>query len=218
MKNQIIIILLFIGIFSAKYTSGQIIIDVKGEPLKSIQLAEVDGSPFISKSWISGDASLVNGKTFKSIDLKYDEVKDALIFRGKEDKAFYFTDLIKEFNLNEKMFKSGFLPYKDFSSQSFFEIITSGKITLLKKNDKKIVETKEYNSTTTAKKVIDNFNFYIAKDNKIIATQKDNLKIIVNVIDSKKSNEIVEFASNNKLNSKKEEDLKKIIDYYNKMP
>ena len=218
MKNQSVIILLFICIFCVKYTSGQIIIDVNGEPLKLIQLAEVDGSPFISKSWISGDAILANGKMFKGIDLKYDEVKDALIFRGKEDKAFYFTDLIKEFNLNEKIFKSGFIPYKDFSSQSFFEIITSGKITLLKKNNKKIVEAKDYNSATTAKKVIDNFNFYIAKDNKIIASQKDNLKMIANALDSKKSHDLVEFANNNKLNSKKEEDLKKIIDYYNKMP
>ena len=218
MKNQTLIILLLIGIFSVKYASGQVIIDVNGEPLKLTPLVEVDGSPFISKSWTSGDANLANGKMFKGIDLKYDEVKDALIFRGKEDKAFYFTDLIKEFNLNEKIFKSGFLPYKDFSSKSFFEIITSGKITLLKKNDKKIVEAKDYNSATTAKKVIDNLNFYIAKDDKIIATQKDNLKTILNIIDSNKSNEIIEFASNNKLNSKKGEDLKKIIDHYNKLP
>ena len=218
MKNQTLIILLLIGIFSVKYASGQVIIDVNGEPLKLTPLVEVDGSPFISKSWTSGDANLANGKMFKGIDLKYDEVKDALIFRGKEDKAFYFTDLIKEFNLNEKIFKSGFLPYKDFSSKSFFEIITSGKITLLKKNDKKIVEAKDYNSATTAKKVIDNLNFYIAKDDKIIATQKDNLKTILNIIDSNKSNEIIEFASNNKLNSKKGEDLKKIIDSYNKLP
>lgn len=218
MKNQNILILLFIGFFSVNYASGQNVIDVKGEPLRTTKYDELEGSPFIFKSWTKGDVNLVNGKSIRNIDLKYDEIMDALVFKGKEEDEFYFTDLIKNFNLNEKIFKSGFLPYKDFSSQSFFEIITSGKITLLKKNDKKIVEKKEYNSATTAKKVIDNFNFYIAKDNKIIATQKDNLKIIVNVIDSKKSNEIVEFASNNKLNSKKVEDLKKIIDYYNKMP
>ena len=65
MKNQNILILLFIGFFSVNYASGQNVIDVKGEPLRTTKYDELEGSPFIFKSWTKGDVNLVNGKSIR---------------------------------------------------------------------------------------------------------------------------------------------------------
>ncbi|MFD0941227.1 hypothetical protein [Pedobacter boryungensis] len=223
MKNRnLYIAILLTFIFNATVLSAQVISDAKGRPLKQIEYFELDGSPFFLKTWVKGDVIFDNGKIIKNVELKYDQVKDALIFLSNENEELYFIDPIKEFNLNDGainyLFRNGFAPYKDFSSDTYFEILLQGKIMLLKKVIKTIVETKEYNSATTIKKIINNLNLYIVKDNKIIATSKESIKIIANAIDPQKSSSLIEFSELNKLNPRKEEDLKKILKYYNSMP
>lgn len=222
MKKQFYFILfVLISLINARVAMSQTLTDIKGQPLKQIIYAEFEGSPFFSKVWSKGTVEMANGAKYTDLDLKYDQLKDGLVFKGKNDEELYFSDAIKKFTLNntpdngkQSVFRNGFEAYKDFTTQSFYEVITAGEISLLRKNFKTVIENREYNSANVIKKILNNNLLYIARDNKIIASQNDNIKVIANAIDANKSSSIIEFSSKNKLSPKKEEDLKKIIEYY----
>ncbi len=212
-----LISLIIISLFGFNGASGQNLTDVKGEIIRTIKYADLEGSPFYSASWIKGNVEFADGKVLNDINLKYDQVKDALLFKGKDGEELYFIDAVKKFSLNEMVFRNGFLPYKRFTKQSFYEIVSNGEISLLKKNVKSISEYRAYNSANVSQRINENRNIFIGRENKIIASQNDDIKTIANAIDFNKSSFIIDFSNKNKLNLKKEEDLIRLVNYYNSL-
>ncbi|MES2652155.1 MAG: hypothetical protein V4663_10460 [Bacteroidota bacterium] len=222
---RILVVMLFAISFNMNDISAQIsnLNDISGTVLKQQNYFEVSGSPYMYATWVKGNVTFANGKIVKDIGLKYDLVKDELLFAGKNNQEYYFNDSIKEFTLiGEKdnvaiysLFRNGFPVVKNLSASSFYEIIVDGEVQLLKKNIKTISETKEFNSATTVKNINENSSYYIAKPNSIVQLKRDDMKALANALDNQKSSAILEFSAKNKLNPKKEEDLKKVLAYYN---
>lgn len=197
--------------------------DISGTVLKQQNYFEVNGSPYFYEKWVKGSVTFTNGKIVKDIALKYDQVKDELLFVGKDNQEYYFNDPVKEFTLiGEKnnrpvvfLFRNGFSAVKNLNVKSYYEVITDGELKLMKKNIKTLSETKEYNSATTIKSINENFNYYLAKPNLIFQLKKDDMSVLAKALDEQKSSLILEYAKKNKLSPKKEEDLIKVMSYYN---
>ena len=223
-----IIRIIFASLFtiglSTNFAKAQIsnLSDISGTVITQKNYAEVNGSPYFFDKWVNGNVVLANGKAIKDIGLKYDQVKDELLFAGKNNEEYYFNDPIKEFTLvGEKnkvafvfLFRNGFPDMKNLTVKSFYEVVTDGEIKLLKKNVKSISETKEYNSATTVKNINDNFNYYLANSTGITQLKKDDMKVLATALNEQKSSLILEYAKKNKLSPKKEEDLIKVITFY----
>lgn len=221
---------LLLGLAFAIYSNdvfgqGQPVTDINGTVLREQSYTEVTGSPYLVDKWTRGSVRFVNGKTVADVALKYDQVKDELMFAGKEDKEYYFNDPVKEFSIIyikddmefKALFRSGYLPVKNLTNKSFYEVLLEGKAQLLRKNIKTIMETKEYNSATVNKKISDNIGFYIAKGEQLMAVQKNDVKTIAEFIDSSKAPALIEYADKNKLNLKRELDLRNFVGYYNSL-
>ena len=223
-----IIRIIFASLFtiglSTNFAKAQIsnLSDISGTVITQKNYAEVNGSPYFFDKWVNGNVVLANGKSIKDIGLKYDQVKDELLFAGKNNEEYYFNDPIKEFTLFEKknniafvfLFRNGFPDVKNLTVKSYYEVVMDGEIKLLKKNVKSISETKEYNSATTVKNINDNFNYYLANSTGITQLKKDDMKVLATALNEQKSSLILEYAKKNKLSPKKEEDLIKVITYY----
>ncbi|RZK41460.1 MAG: hypothetical protein EOO90_11175 [Pedobacter sp.] len=195
--------------------------DVRGNVLRQNSYVEMDGSPYLSEKWQNGTVIFASGKIVKDVALKYDQVKDELLFSGKDNEEYYFNEAVAEFTLkgeNDKIsvFKNGFPVLKNLTKNSFYEILVDGEVKLLKKNIKTINESKEFNSATTTRSIEENLSYYIFKANSLVQLKKGDLKSLASALDPQKSEAIIEFARNNKLNLNKEEDLKKLLIYYNK--
>lgn len=217
MKHKNILALLIIGFISIQFVSGQVIVDATGEVLKATRDFNLDGSPFILKSWAKGEVKFNNGKTLKNMVLNYDEIQDAAIFKGDDGKALYFTEEINEFNLNNRIFRSGFNPFKNFTISSFYEVLVDGNVKLLKKNVKTISEVKEYSATTTKKVINENIGYYISKQNEIVQLKKKDLKTLIENLGPDKSTALIDYSNNNNINFKNEDDFKKIVAFYNSL-
>jgi len=222
--QKIAIMLILLLVVGKNRLNAQIsnLSDISGTVLTQNSYVEVSGSPYLHGSWRKGNVTFSNGKKINGVALKYDQVKDELLFAGKNNEEYYFNEAVAEFTLageNEKLenssvFRNGFPSLKKLTNTSFFEIIVDGEVKLLKKNVKTITETKEFNSATTTRSIDQNLNYYIFKTNALVQLKKGDLKGLANALDDQKAPAIIDFSQKNKLNVSKEEDLKKIVTYY----
>lgn len=195
-------------------------------PLKSARYTDVHGSPFFSDNWLDGVVKLADGKLYKDVKLKYDQVLDEVFFLGQNNVTMAFKSPVLEFKiatasvdglLSEAYFVNGFAPIDGATEKSYYQKLVyekGSKIQLTKRNIKKIYESRVYNSAVTDKTVEPIVSYYISNDNKVLKKIKLDRKSVLAGIGNKQ-NELEKFAETNKLNLKKEEDVIKLLIYYN---
>lgn len=221
MKN--ILFLFFIPLAflnSESFAQGMFMQDVSGRPILSTTYENVSGSPYLSPNWVMGKVVLSNTKVYNNINLKYDEIKDEVIFQGKDGNPMV-VDNVTEFKLgphdgvtDSTTFRNGFPVYKANKATSFYEVLVDGNTKLLKKTIKIINSSREYNSATVDKNIVESVVYYLVnKKGEINLISKDK-KAFLKVL-SDKETELNSFISENKLNFKTEGDMTKLTIYYN---
>lgn len=186
------------------------------------QYTEIKGSPFLFKSWAAGNVKTLDKAEKKDVQIKYDEVDDRLLLRGKDDDDLLtFSSPVVEFTIADpeksgaiRTFKAGFAPTKFSTEKTIFEVLTDGKVKLLRKNGKIISEGKEYGSAAIIKTVVDGLKYYVVTENNEPVIVKLDQKAILALLPTKQA-ELTEYIKSNKLNVKKQEDAAKLIAYYN---
>ncbi len=211
--------------FSTNAQGIQNLTDISGTVMKTNTYSEIKGSPFLTENWAQGNVKFVNGRVLTNIALKYDQVKDELLFKGKDNEEYYFSDLISEFDISyaktqgevKQRFINGFTPSKNLTEKSFYEVLVDGKVRLLKRSNKTITETKEYNAATSVKEINENVAYYIGKAGDAAPLKKNDIKTVANLIDVQKSAAIIDYANKNNVNPKTEIGLRQIVNYYNSL-
>ena len=189
-----------------------------GRPAK---YKNVNGSPYLFEDWASGTAKTIDNATKKDIQIKYDEIEDILLMKGDDNKLLIFPVQVAEFIINDpktnslRTFRSGFIATKGNTDKSFFEVIADGKVRILKKNHKVISESKEYSGAIN-KSVSDGIKYYLVNEDNTPVAVKLDVKSISALLPAKQS-ELTEYAKTNKLNLKNNEDVVKLISYYNSL-
>jgi hypothetical protein len=191
-----------------------------GTPALEKKHTDIVGSELLYPTWYSGTVTTKEGKTYKGIQLKYNLLEDRLYFLANNGVTMLFNTPVISFiigdsasKLKDKTFRNGFPATGNLKSDAYFEILASGKITLLKKMTKSIMETKEYNSPVVKKEIMDNIQYFVFFDNKITAFKKDQSFITETLKD--KIPDIETYLKSTKLNLKKEEGLIALIAYAN---
>lgn len=194
--------------------------DVSGRPIVGNIYENVTGSPYLSADWISGSVELTDAKVYNNVSLKYDEINDDVIFKGKDGVAMA-ADNVKQFKLapygdvkDSTLFRSGFPAVKSNTVKGFYEVLVDGKVKLLKKTSKRINTSREYNSASVDKTVIASSTYYLFTQNgNMIFISKDKKSILKEL--TGKEAELNTFISAEKLNLKNDADLAKLVTYYN---
>jgi hypothetical protein len=204
-------------------SQAQYMQDINGVAMPTKIYTNVDGSPYLIDNWVKGSVKLANGKTYKDVLLKYDMVDGQLYFQHKPEETLTFVDPVKEFKLSYiesdmqqlKLFRNGYPSIAGGNEKSFYEVLSDGTIQLLKHDAKSISEYKEYNSATVTKKFDDNIKYYLYNNNKLVAIKPDKKSILAAI--PNKQPELDAYIKTNNLNLKKDEDLAKLIIYYNSL-
>lgn len=137
------------------------VLDQTGKPVTENKYENLTGSPYLTDNWTSGEIKLADGKTVKHDKLKYNQVEDELYFY-QDDKVYEFTPKVIAFTLlTPNGNKTFLLKDKDAKISGYFEVLSEGKISLLKKTRKIIIEAKGYNSATKESKVDENKKYYL---------------------------------------------------------
>jgi len=195
-------------------------------PLRSIHYTEMNGSPFFNDNWMDGVVKLADGKFYRDVKLKYDQIVDEVYFLGEKEQPMLFKIPVLEFKIlsvgtnggvEESYFVNGYSPIDGATQKSYYQkLMYAGnpKTQLLKRTIKKIYESRVYNSAVTSKTVEATTLYYLGDDKKNLKKVKLDTKSIIAGIGDKQA-ELVKYVATNKLNLKKEEDIIKLISYYN---
>ncbi|MBA9079428.1 hypothetical protein [Rufibacter quisquiliarum] len=183
------------------------------------------GSPYLYNDWTNGTVTLKDGTTYQGLNLLYDQQKDELIFSIDKNRMQTFMHPVHEFILQvangsgaaytEKKFRNGFASVDGANGNSFYEVLAEGKVQLLKRTTKTIVEERAPGATIATKQIKPTMRYYMTTPTGFVKIRKDKKEILAVLKD--KSTEIAKFAENNNLSFKEDEDLAKLVTYYNSL-
>ena len=179
---------------------------------------DVTGSPYLSDKWEKGKVVFDDGSMVSFESLKYDALEEVLVIKGSDEEDNTFTDPIRGFYLNlsgvNKYFKNGFSGNNGISKKTFFEVIWDGKTKVLKRNMKSVIESKGYNTATVTKKIETSSYYYLTKGDLIAIPIKNNEKSVLAALNRP---ELSKYIKENSLDLKKDEDLGKLLAYYDSL-
>ncbi|HEV8515604.1 MAG TPA: hypothetical protein VGQ59_20110 [Cyclobacteriaceae bacterium] len=178
---------------------------------------------FPFEEWHDGKVVLESGDTLKGA-IKYD-LNDLLQVRHQNQMESFSARkvlLFEFFDQGYKRYRTFYsLPYStngSYKSPVFFEVLTEGKITTLSREK---VEFRTYGyspfmyGSYNTRKVLVNL-YYLLKENGNIqdfsGKRSDWLDLMGN-----QSDDVLDYAKENKLDFDRKYDLKRIIDYYNSL-
>ncbi len=197
--------------------------DFVGRPimLQERPYNELEGSPFLFDMWVNGTVKFTTGESYKNVPLKYNLLTDELYFKNKQGDTLTFVDPVREFilqyDLNSnnavKHFRNGFGPTGKNTDKSFYEVLVDGTIQLLKKTTATIAESKEYNATLVHREVAKDIRYYLVKSGQINPLKREEKSILTLADD--KADRLKAYIKANNLNLKNDDDLAKLIVYYN---
>ncbi|MBS0031058.1 hypothetical protein ACTJJ0_29130 [Chitinophaga sp. 22321] len=213
------VLLLFAGLEKATAQGGVYLKGVDGRPFFEKSYVDIQGSPYLQDDWAKGTVEFKDGKAYKDVELKYDQVRDALLFKNEKGEPFEFSKPVKAFSLTNRkdnrqlVFRNGYNPVKGATADSYYELLADGAMQLLLRKSKKIREDKAYGSATTVRTVEEYVNYYISKNGTPVNIKKSE-KAVLEAIGGN-SAALEAYIRSNKLNLKNDEDLVKLIVYCN---
>jgi hypothetical protein len=175
------------------------------------------GSPFLVDEWSKGNIILYNGKIIDDLPLRYNVYSREMHYQA-DNKVYILgsPDSILFITMNNKRFM--YLPFeeKKKAQKDYFELLTGDVAQLLIRHTVTLVKS-NYNVALNAGEKDDRLEhksiYYLRKDNSIVLIDKKGESFFRLLAD--KSKELKTFASRNKFSFTNQDDLKRIVDYYN---
>ncbi|MGN7987412.1 hypothetical protein ACTJKC_08730 [Pedobacter sp. 22226] len=175
---------------------------------------------YLYETWNKGSVKLSNDSLYKGMNLMYDLSNDRLIFKADNDLPQLFKLAVKEFTITSsenggasKKFKSGYPSIDGGNEKTFYEILSEGKITLLKRVQMKRVDEREAGMLYSVKKMKPVDTYFIEKAGKLEKIKRERSAIYPLLSQNKA--EVDSYISSNKLNIKKDSDLSVLFDHFN---
>ncbi len=182
---------------------------------------DMNGSPYLFNDWVKGNIQLEDGTIYNNLNLKYDQVRELLIFLADDNTSKRFSAPVKAFTLTNAddkdwpriTFRNGFKAIDGGNEKTYYEVLADGNTLLLKRTEKKIVDERAPGSLIVSKQISATTKYYISSNNRISKIKKDK-KSVLEVLGNKQS-DLETYIKNNNLNLKEDADLIRLIEYYN---
>jgi len=205
----------------AQSNPGQNLVYMNGQLVKETDHSGIEGSPFFNDDWSTGLIMLADGRTFKDMILKYNIYTDEVYFKDQNGETKSFSNPVSEFKLlstgngssNSKDFKSGYANIPGYTAKSFFEVLSEGAVQLLKKYRRVVSETTGIDLGTVTKNFTDKESYYMIISGTATLVKKDKKSILALL--NNKQIELETYIKAHKLDLKNDDDLAKLINYYN---
>jgi len=223
MKHLSYILLVTCGL-SLNTATAQFVHQQDYKPLMTKDYTNIEGSPYLYDDWIAGTVKLANGVTNKEpIMLKYNLLDDEVYFKDKAGEAMAFVVPVQEFTLNPtqidatlaRRYRNGYKGIDGIKPAAYFEVLSDGKVQLIKKIVKVIFETQNIGSAAKTRSFIDKTKYYLVIDGNATAVKNDKKSLLATLSD--KETQLEAYIKTNKVDFKKDADLAKLVTYYNSL-
>ncbi|WP_431164454.1 hypothetical protein [Tenacibaculum halocynthiae] len=178
---------------------------------KNDQFKGVKGSFYLFNTWKNNSTiTSKTGKKYQINNMNYDLDEKAFLSKISRDSVYIYQN-IESINVENRFFIN--------INEQFYEKITDGKISLLKKYSgklKKPIINKMTNQQVKPAEYVKIVNYYSYIQNKKlekIKLKKSNISKLI----TQKKDQVKAYIKKNKLTYKEEGDIVKIINYYNSL-
>jgi hypothetical protein len=182
----------------------------------------MDGSPFFDTSFCKGSITLPNGKTYVDLRLKINLEQQKIIFNTTDGKAFALSQPVArlEMSCNDQVkpvvFRSGFSAIDKQHSQTLYQVLDSGKVMLLKYVEIRYKDAKAYGSNDMTRSYRQLPTYYLWIPGRDLVKAPADESELLNLLQDKRK-QLIETIDRNKLKIKKESDLIRLINSYNRL-
>lgn len=225
MKPYIIITLIILFSTSIFAQSNPFFEDVNGRPLYFKVNYVAEGSPYYAESYLFADAVTTNGKVYKNLLIKINLSEKLVQYKDDDEKEMEATGLIKSVSLmnyvkpdgivaNIKL--QGFPIALNDKNSNAYEVLDSGKLSLLRLVDISFHDTKKYGEANVTRVFDRKEALYSVNETGVPKRCTKSKKEILALMKDKEK-EVSLYADKNKLKYTNETDLKKIFTYYNSL-
>jgi len=176
-----------------------------------------EGSPYLD-DWKLADIKLKNHKTISGVMLRYSVYSDQMLYQ--ENNVAYTIgapDSISEILLSNKVFIYREYQKAKKTKKGFFELVLDGKVSLLNKYEIELIRANynvALNSGNKNDRLILEQQLYLQLDNQIVPLDK---KDVLFEILQDKNKAVKDYMNKEKLSIKKQQDVIKILTYYNQL-
>ncbi len=197
--------------------------DAFGRPMYMHADYLIEGTPFFSNDYCTARIKLRKGKTYNGIKVKLNLQENLVVYDMGDGKEMAATSAVEKIffydckdSLKSKTFVSGFEPIDQQNENSFYQLLDSGAVLLLKYFQISFRDTKYYGSPNTTRVFEQKEIYYASVPGKgLLPLKKDNASVLAVLSDQQIS--LRKFMVANDLKCKKEEDLVRVVRYYNKV-
>jgi hypothetical protein len=189
----------------------------------STDYSNVSGSPYLLKDWCDGIIRFSSGRVMKQFKLKFDCVKNQLLLQfngttfGAESKVNEFEMYPKGNRKDTLLFRKGFPAADQANAETFYQVLTTGKATLLKQIYMNIIEEKQVVTSTgsLSRRYEEVKNYYLFRDGAMNRIN-DERKALAELLNDS-TGEINKFIADNQLRMRTEDDYLKVVKKYNQL-
>lgn len=195
--------------------------DANGRPILLHSEYLIEGSPFFYQEYCTANLKVRNGKYYQGIQVKLNLQENLVIYNagdGKEMAAITPIEKIVFVNCADssrnQVLLSGFPPVDKQTVNSFYVLLDSGRVTLLKQIGVNYRDVKYYGSNQTTRVFEQKETLYVYQPNKgMMRLPKEEAAVLSLLSDQRKA--VQAFLTANDLSCRKEADLVKVFQFYN---
>lgn len=206
---------------TGKFGTQLIISDVNGQAFTN-KYDLIEGSVYDNNAYRVAKITLKDGRIYHDVKSRINLLEhevNFIDFNGNEGwlgkgmvREISFTEM-KEGEQNVKTYQVGFPPIDNQNRISFYQILLTEKLSLLKSVNKSIKELNNEISGERYKEFATHENIYLLKDSVLTRIKKDKSFILTFL--KKHAIDVNHYIESQKLNLKNEQDLILLIRYYN---
>ena len=178
------------------------------------------GSPYFIDEWLSADAELEHGETFKDVKMRLDLVENTLQYISPEGRELVASSAIKTVTFKDsasanqyKFIHSSFLGMKKAKGVWFLELV-SGPACFYKQIIKSVNEPKNYSPGGTQPSVNSSEEYFIYADSILLPVKR--IKDVPGLLHNK-FKQVDTYMTANKLSGRSESGFIELIKYYNSL-
>lgn len=191
-----------------------------GEYSNTLTEKDIQGSPYLNDNFIKGSIYTVSKTQYQDIPLRYNIYNDDMEFQTNDNNVLALStpEIVEKITFGD--YTMEYIPYVTSRNvkNGFFELILKGKASLYAKPQVEFLEAKDpapYKDAEPAKFLRKDDRYYIRLGMEA-AVPCGNKKDVLGIF-TDHSEELEAFIKKNKINVKKEDELKKLVEYYNSL-
>jgi hypothetical protein len=195
--------------------------DINGNPIFIKSTYTAEGTPFYSDQYCTANIKVLNGKRYRDMPIKLNLLENRVIYQtpnGGEMEALTQIESIRfgacEGKNSSVLFRSGYPLTGQLTERTYYQVLDSGTVQLLKYWKINYTDQKPYSSAVTIRKFEVKPEYYAYMPEKgMIKLEKGNENAL-DIISEKKT-KASQFVNEQHLKLRKEDDLVKLFYFLN---